>query len=218
MKTSAKGLAEIAGHEGLCLSPYLDSVGVWTIGLGHTKAAGLPDPATLPKAPVEQAIKAVIDLFARDIAAVEERVTRAVKVPIAQHEFDALVSFDYNTGGVLRAQITARLNAGDRPGAIRGFDGWRKPPEIIPRRSREKELFANATYGNGGFATVFPVKSNNKPDYAKGRRVNILALLQSPTPPVQPPRPDWAPTQPTTPNPARSGFLSRLLAFFPLPI
>ena len=29
--------------------PYLDVKGVWTFGIGHTAAAGAPDPATLPR-------------------------------------------------------------------------------------------------------------------------------------------------------------------------
>ncbi|WP_428141663.1 glycoside hydrolase family protein, partial [Bradyrhizobium sp.] len=34
----------LISHEGIVLSRYKDSVGVWTIGVGHTKAAGNPDP------------------------------------------------------------------------------------------------------------------------------------------------------------------------------
>src|SRR3990167_5343865 len=99
MKTSTLGLIEIASHEGIVPMPYRDVKGIWTFGVGHTKAAGKPDPATLPKgeaAPIE----AVFDVFRRDIARFEDRVNRAVKVPLAAHEFDALVSFDYNTGGL----------------------------------------------------------------------------------------------------------------------
>ncbi len=49
MQTSPKGVAEIAGHEGIVLSPYLDSVGTWTFGVGHTRAAGPPNPAVMEK-------------------------------------------------------------------------------------------------------------------------------------------------------------------------
>ncbi|MEP2947392.1 MAG: hypothetical protein ABJN11_14115 [Lentilitoribacter sp.] len=50
MKTSERGLAEIASHEGIVMSKYKDSVGVWTIGIGHTKNAGAPDPEKLKDA------------------------------------------------------------------------------------------------------------------------------------------------------------------------
>jgi lysozyme len=43
VKISAQGLVDILGREGICLSPYLDSVGVWTIGAGQTKSDGI-DP------------------------------------------------------------------------------------------------------------------------------------------------------------------------------
>ncbi len=35
---STRGMIEIMSHEGICLEPYLDSVGVWTIGIGQTKS------------------------------------------------------------------------------------------------------------------------------------------------------------------------------------
>ena len=41
MKVSDKGLALIKEFEGCKLTAYQDSVGVWTIGYGHTKTARL---------------------------------------------------------------------------------------------------------------------------------------------------------------------------------
>jgi GH24 family phage-related lysozyme (muramidase) len=42
MQTSPAGRAAIARREGNVLKAYLDSVGVLTIGVGHTSAAGRP--------------------------------------------------------------------------------------------------------------------------------------------------------------------------------
>ncbi|SPU27382.1 Phage-related lysozyme (muraminidase) [Candidatus Bartonella washoeensis] len=42
-KISKEGLALIKQLEGLRLSAYEDAIGVWTIGYGHTSAAGAPD-------------------------------------------------------------------------------------------------------------------------------------------------------------------------------
>ena len=145
MQTSPKGVAEIAGHEGIVLSPYRDSVGVWTFGVGHTASAGAPDPASMAKG-VRQPLGTALDVFRRDLAHYEERVARAVTVPLAQHEFDALVSFDFNTGGIFRAKLTKLLNAGDRAAAAEAFDGWHRPPEIVPRREKEKRLFRDGIY------------------------------------------------------------------------
>lgn len=179
MTVSPRGLAEIAGHEGIVAAPYLDSVGVLTWGIGHTAAAGSPDPADLP-AGIEQPTARILDVFRQDMAKFEADVNRAVTVPLAQHEFDALVSFHFNTGGIFRANLTKRLNAGDRPGAIKGFDGWHKPPEIIGRRNSEKRLFAEGVYAHGGKALVIPVV-NRRPQYSKGRQVDVLAVLGAPS-------------------------------------
>ena len=43
----------------------------------------------------------IFGIFTADLATFEKRVNKAVKVPVAQHEFDALTSFDFNTGGIL---------------------------------------------------------------------------------------------------------------------
>jgi hypothetical protein len=53
-------------------------------------------------------------LYRADIVAYEAEVLRAVKVPLKPHEFDALVSFHYNTGGIAKASQTRHLNAGRR--------------------------------------------------------------------------------------------------------
>ena len=42
MRTGAKGLSLIKSFEGLRIDAYKDAVGVWTIGYGHTAAAGAP--------------------------------------------------------------------------------------------------------------------------------------------------------------------------------
>ena len=161
MKTSSRGVAEIVGHEGLVLSPYRDSVGVWTVFVGHTAVAGPPDPARMARgvaAPLSEALA----VFRRDLLAVEERVGRAVSVPLAPHEFDALVSFDFNTGGIFRAKLTKLLNEGDRAGAAAAFDGWRKPPEIAARREREQRLFRDVANAHNGLATITPADGEGR--------------------------------------------------------
>ena len=153
MKVSPQGIAFIASHEGIVLGPYLDSVGVWTYGIGHTKNAGGIDPAQMTKqdtrgwseARVNLELRAILNIFAKDIAKFEARVSKAITVPLEQHEFDALVSFDFNTGGIPRAQLTKAINAGDKSGA--GFMGWLKPPEIKGRRTAEQQLFQTGKYG-----------------------------------------------------------------------
>lgn len=156
MKISSKGVLEIAEHEGIVLGPYLDSVRVWTYGVGHTAAAGGPDPAKMPREDtrkwgqgrVEAELGKALRLFDDDLDSYEGRVSRAVKVPLAQHEFDALVSFDFNTGGIFRAKLTEAINRGDKSG--NGFMGWVKPKEITGRRRAEQALFRTGRYDANG--------------------------------------------------------------------
>ena len=148
MKTSDEGIFALAMHEGIVPGPYRDSVGVWTFGIGHTAAAGAPDPAKMPRG-ASSDLARVIAVFRKDLAAYEDAVARAVTVDLEQHEFDALVSFHFNTGAISRASLVKRLNEGDRKAAAEGFMDWRKPPEILERRRAEQLLFATREYPEG---------------------------------------------------------------------
>lgn len=165
MKLSDQGLLEIAEHEGIVPAPYRDSKGVWTFGIGHTSGAGDPDPARMARGQprdLETAIDLALVLFRRDIGKYEARVNAAIRVDLAQHQFDALVSFDFNTGGIQRAQLTRAINAGN-PGASRHFLGWLKPPEIRKRREAEKRLYETADYdGNGDAIPVWRVDGDGR--------------------------------------------------------
>ena len=154
MTISAPGLIEIAEHEGIVPAPYVDSAGVWTWGIGHTAAAGAPDPARMHRAmpqDIDAAVMAAIYQFAIDVQGYVARVNDALRVPVAQRQFDALVSFDFNTGGIHRAKLTAAINAGD-PDAARHFMGWLRPPEIRKRRTAEMALFRTGDYTANGDA------------------------------------------------------------------
>lgn len=176
MKVSRQGIIEIAAHEGIVDMPYRDSQGIWTVGIGHTAGAGAPNPAKLPKGkriPMDD----VFEIFARDLAKFERRVNKAVKVPVAQHEFDALVSFDFNTGGIDRATLVKHLNAGDRDDAATAFMNWSKPPEIIDRRAKEMELFRSGSYSSAGKVSVFPADASGRVLWRRGKSVNAEKLL-----------------------------------------
>ncbi len=96
MKTSQKGINLITSFEGFSAKPYLDSAGIPTIGYGNTyypggKKVTMKDPAITKEKGVE--------LFAAVLPTYEKIVNSKVKVPLAQNQFDALVSHTYNTGG-----------------------------------------------------------------------------------------------------------------------
>lgn len=174
MKTSTNGLLALIRHEGIVLSAYRDSAGVLTIGVGHTAAAGPPRPRPGLKISLRQAV----DLFRRDIGKYEAGVNRAVKVALEQHEFDALVSFHFNTGAIARAAITRHRNAGDKLLAAAAFMNWTtaggKRGVLSGRRSAERAMFARANYGN--IASVFVYDRHPGP----ARSVSAAGLLDKP--------------------------------------
>src|SRR4051812_18210167 len=94
MRMSDQGRALLTKREGVRLKAYRDSVGVWTIGVGHTSAAG--PPTVTPGQTITA--QECDEIFRRDLVQYENAVNKAVKVPLAQHQFDACVSLCYNIG------------------------------------------------------------------------------------------------------------------------
>ncbi|MEC3862335.1 lysozyme [Mesobacterium sp. TK19101] len=211
MHMTDRGLLALARHEGIVPGPYRDSTGTWTFGVGHTAAAGLPDPSSMPRGmpkDLDATIRKAFHLFRTDLARYEADVLRAVTVPLKPHELDALVSFHYNTGGIARAALTRHLNAGNRAAAADAFLNWRKPASIIPRREAERDLFRHGRYPTGTIP-VWGVDRMGRVDFSRPvRRLTedealALARGSSPTPPVLKPAPN-----------VRKGWLARLAAFF----
>jgi len=206
MQMTERGLLALTGHEGVVPAPYLDSTGTWTFGIGHTAAAGPPDPAEMPSgmpADLDEGIGEAFRVFRADLATYEAEVLAAVTVPLAPHQFDALVSFHYNTGGIARAALTRHLNAGNREAAAQAFLNWRRPAEIIPRREAERDLFRYGRYP-GGPIPVWSVDRTGRVDFS--RPIRGLAESEALTL-LQPAKPD----APVTPTP--TGWLARLVAF-----
>lgn len=178
MTVSSPGMADIVSHEAIVPYRYRDSRGIDTDGIGNTKAAGDHDPAMRPFG-VEMPLKEIIGTFRRNVARFDARVRKAVTVPMRQHEEDALAGFDLNTGGIFRATITRRLNAGDRAGAAVAFMSWVKPPEIRGRRLAEQKLFRDGTYSSGGMANVYPADGRGRILWKQGKRINVLPMIES---------------------------------------
>jgi lysozyme len=211
MQMTDRGLLALVRHEGLVPGPYLDAKAVWTFGIGHTAAAGSPDPATMPRgmpADLDARVREAFRLFRADLARYETEVLRALTVPLEPHEFDALVSFHYNTGGAAKAALTRHLNAANRVAAADAFLNWRRPASILPRREAERDLFRHGRYP-GGKIPVWSVDRAGRVDFSRPvRRLNedeALALARGPSPalPVLKPAPH-APTD----------WLARLAALF----
>jgi lysozyme len=173
-RTSNKGLMEIIAHEAIVLSPYRDVKDIWTIGVGHTAMAGGINPV---KFKGQLTLAGAIHIFRTDLAKYERRVAKAFTRPLAQHEFDAAVSFDFNTGAIDRATWVETFNAGNRELAIQQIMNWQKPPQIIPRRQKEQKLFGSGHYSANGTAFVYPATKTGAVLWNAGKRVDLAGLL-----------------------------------------
>ncbi|AIS17521.1 hypothetical protein LT40_08970 [Pseudomonas rhizosphaerae] len=142
MKTSSKGIALIKSAEGLRLKAYPDpgTGGLpWTIGYGST--SGVTRNMVITEAQAEQ-------MLAEDLVRFERIVERAVRVPVTQGQFDALVSFTYNVGegNFTKSTLLRKLNAGDTAGAAEQFSRWvhaggKVLSGLVKRRAAERALF-----------------------------------------------------------------------------
>jgi GH24 family phage-related lysozyme (muramidase) len=111
----------------------------WTIGWGATGPA--IGPGTLwTQAQCDARLTA-------DLARYADEVSEALgRAPTSQAQFDALVSFHYNTGAIARATLTRKHVAGDFAGAAREFARWNRAggrvlPGLTRRRAAEAELY-----------------------------------------------------------------------------
>jgi len=141
VKISDEGLDLIKSFEGLRLEAYMPTPDdVPTIGHGHTK--GVTMGMTCTGLQADQWLR-------EDCAEAEECVNKFVRVPLAQNEFDALVSLTFNIGcGAFKGSTLLKLlNNADFDGASLQFLRWNKQAGkelagLTRRRLAEKELFA----------------------------------------------------------------------------
>lgn len=139
MKVSPSGRKFIEQEEGCRLHAYQDTVGVWTIGYGHSSMAG--HPHVYANSRITQAEADTI--LSSDLAPTEHTVNTFVKAPLTQNQFDACCSLCFNIGGgaFSHSTVVHRLNAKDYPGAARAFEMWEHPSGLAGRRHREVALF-----------------------------------------------------------------------------
>jgi len=137
------GLALIKVYEGLRLKAYQDSVGVWTIGYGHTNNVKPGD--------VLSDESQASGLLAFDLANAEAAVSRLVKVDLTDNQFAALVSFVFNlgSGNFAMSTLLKKINSGDMAGAAKEFKRWNRAGKkvlagLVRRRDAEAALFQDS--------------------------------------------------------------------------
>lgn len=140
MNISQKGIDLIKNFEGCRLTAYRCPANILTIGYGHTGS----DVSAGQKITQEQAEK----LLKSDLLVHCNNVSRLVKVPLTQNQFDALVSFEFNVGygNFASSTMLKLLNQKKYREAAAQFDRWvyanRKVlAGLVKRRAAEKTLF-----------------------------------------------------------------------------
>jgi lysozyme len=127
---------------------YRDSVGVPTIGYGHTG----PEVKIGMKIDKNQALKYLYadakiaaDCVRRILNEWKSKKLRGYK--LKQNEFDALVSLVYNSGcsGVRKSQFIKKLQVGDYEGTAKNIL-QHKSAGLSNRRKAEYEMFKNKNY------------------------------------------------------------------------
>lgn len=152
-RVSERGIDLIKSFEGLSLEAYPDPVSKgdpWTIGWGHTGRDVYPGHV-ISHAEAEA-------LLTADIRHCVLGIDKLCRVPLNQNQFDALVSFTFNTGlaAFAGSSMLRHLNLFGYEGAADEFPRWDKGhrngqvvvvPELQERRAIERALFLEIPHG-----------------------------------------------------------------------
>jgi len=143
MIISDSGIRFIKNEEGEKLTGYLDSVGIPTIGVGHT---GCVEGAAVCQGMAISETQSS-ELLRSDLATVEKAIAQHVSVPLTQNQYDALCSLIFNIGVSAFAHSTVKKKLNDKAykEAADAFLLWKKAGRLVdlllPRRQRERQLF-----------------------------------------------------------------------------
>lgn len=140
------------------IDPYLDPIGIWTIGWGHAirvgsdylrgkenrRAAMDLYPGGISKEQAEQLLRGDLMDACRDVESL-------VEVDLTDNQFGALVSFTFNLGrgSLAKSTLLKKLNEDDYDGAAAEFQKWNKAggkvlKGLVTRRAAEAEFFLTA--------------------------------------------------------------------------
>lgn len=136
----------IADHEGFQPQAYPDGHNAdgterWSIGYGTVSSPG----ETITEAEAMNRLVSETQVAAKSV---ESTITH----PLTPNQAIALISFEYNTGGLAGSTLAQKLNRGDVAGAAAEFDQWvnwtphgksqtEVAPGLVNRRAEEKALF-----------------------------------------------------------------------------
>lgn len=138
------GLDFISNEEGIKLKPYLDSVGIATIGVGSTYYENGTKVKMTDK-PISKS--RALQLFKNLLNHYELAVWSSTRDDITQNQFNALTSLTYNIGvSAFKSSTLLKLvNENPYTPLIRNaFLAWKRAGKkdiLLPRREREANLY-----------------------------------------------------------------------------
>lgn len=149
-RVTGEGLALIKRFEGFSATPYVCPAGWWTIGFGAVRGPdGQPVTAATPPITEEEAEI----LLRRDATFAERAVLRLISVPLADGQFDALVSFTFNLGGgaLQRSTLRRKVNREEHADVPEEFRKWvwgggKRLPGLVKRRENETTLYIGSSF------------------------------------------------------------------------
>jgi len=163
MQVSQRLTKFVAAEEGVVTRAYRDPVGILTIGVGHTSAAGAPEVVVGMTITREQAFDILMVDLRKFMARCETAMPRAM-----DFEIEGATSFDFNTGAIHKASWVKFWSVGDDKQARGRFLLWNKAGGkrlrgLAARREREADIiFLNKWPGGGNDAST----SKYDPDLA----------------------------------------------------
>jgi lysozyme len=131
-------IAVLAAFEGFRQFAYLDSVGIPTIGFGHTEGVRMGNAITRRDAEA---------LLMEDAERHQREIAACIRVPLHEHEWTAYSSLAFNigAGAFCGSTLARRLNRGDYAGACAEILRWvrakgRVLAGLVTRRKAEYRI------------------------------------------------------------------------------
>lgn len=140
-----RGRDFLAKEEGIKLVPYLDNVGIPTIGIGCTYYPG-GRRVTMQDEPLKD-VQAAWDLFDAVNSSFLFTVYSTTRDDINQNQFNALLSLCYNIGPVAFKGSTVLKLVNKNPADLKiagAFEMWKNAggkPVLLRRRQREAKMY-----------------------------------------------------------------------------
>lgn len=138
-KINLDGFKLITEFEGCRLKAYKDSVGIWTIGHGHTHGVYEGQEITQEQADL---------LLDTDLTKFEDGVCALLRAPVNDNQFAAIVSFAFNLGlnNLGRSTLMRYVNNSRFEMAADEFHKWamaggQQVDGLVRRRDAERSLF-----------------------------------------------------------------------------